>query len=135
MHRASPFDDAALRAVESGNPWRFGGSSAIEDTYHVMLAGPLQRVRSSAACDAYGEHLRQELFEALLEFEHHMHYDNFCARQLQHFRTIVDYDKALRAHAPALTAHARAAYLDAFRLGDLAAARAPVAAALQGVCR
>jgi hypothetical protein len=121
-HRASPLDEHSLRHLEMSAPSRFGGRTPIEDTYHVMIAGPLKKGAPAAAA-AYGTALREMLYEIWLEFEHNIQYDTYRKHQLANFQRIVDYDKVLRKHKPNMQAANRLAFLEAFRLADYDTAR------------
>jgi hypothetical protein len=48
LHQASPWDSEELRINEFHQPSRFGGITAIENTYHVGLVGPFKKWDAAA---------------------------------------------------------------------------------------
>jgi hypothetical protein len=48
LHQASPWDSEELRINEFHKPSRFGGITAIENTYHVGLVGPFKKWDAAA---------------------------------------------------------------------------------------
>jgi len=139
-HRANPFDDQNVRAIEFNSLTRFGGLTPVEDTYHVTITGPFKRwdakskaeyalarmqgkmMSSIAPPELYARRLREELFAVFLQFEINVDYSKFRSRKLAQFAELIQYDKSLQAQDPTISEEKRKEMREAHILGRVSTA-------------